>query len=209
MSVARCLVLGGSGFMGSHLVELLVEQGLEVRVFSLSPTSSSCLASVAQRVELIAGDFRDARALAGAIRGCDYVYHFIATTKPASSNRDVLFDAASNLVPTLRLLEACVAEKVRRVIFSSSGGAIYGDTGGTPIPETHPTEPRSSYGIIKLTIEKYLALFHRLHGLDYTVLRVSNCYGPRLPIAGDQESSARSLIGSGVATRSFCGVTPR
>jgi UDP-glucose 4-epimerase len=186
MSVARCLVLGGSGFMGSHLVELLVEQGLAVRVFSVSAASSSSLASVAQRVELIPGDFRDAKALAGAVRGCDYVYHFIATTTPATSNRDVPFDAESNLIPTMRLLEACVAEKVRQIIFSSSGGAVYGDTDRTPIPETHPTEPRSSYGIVKLTIEKYLALFHRLHGLDYAVLRVGNCYGPRLPIAGEQ-----------------------
>jgi UDP-glucose 4-epimerase len=186
MNAGRCLVLGGSGFMGSHLVELLVEQGFQVRMFSLSAASSNRLASVTQRVELVAGDFRDAEALAKSVQGCDYVYHFIATTKPASSNRDVVFDAETNLVPTLQLLEACVREKVRQIIFSSSGGTIYGDSDSKPIPESHPTEPRSSYGITKLTVEKYLELFHRLHGLDYTVLRVGNCYGPRLPIAGEQ-----------------------
>jgi UDP-glucose 4-epimerase len=180
----RCLVLGGSGFMGSHLVELLVEQGWEVRVFSQALNSG--LPLIAPGVASIAGDFRDAKAVSEAVEGCEYVFHFISMTKPASSNLDVTFDAKATLVPTLRLLETCVRAKVQRIIFSSSGGTVYGDSDGRPISEGHPTEPRSSYGIIKLTIEKYLALFHRLHGLDYTVLRVGNCYGPRLPVRGEQ-----------------------
>jgi UDP-glucose 4-epimerase len=186
MSIGRCLVLGGSGFMGSHLVELLIEEGFQVRVFSLSAASSNRLASVVPRVEFAEGDFRDAKALANSVRGCDYVYHLIATTVPSTSNRDPVFDVETNLISTLRLLEICVREKVRQIIFSSSGGTIYGESDSKPIPESHPTEPRSSYGITKLTIEKYLKLFHVLYGLDYTVLRVGNCYGPRLPIAGEQ-----------------------
>jgi UDP-glucose 4-epimerase len=186
MRIGRCLVLGGSGFMGSHLVELLIDEGFEVRVFSLSAPCSNRLASVAHRVELAGGDFRDTKALANSVRGCDYIYHLIATTIPSTSNRDPVFDVETNLVSTLRLLEICVREKVRQIIFSSSGGTIYGTTDAKPIPETNPTEPRSSYGITKLTIEKYLKMFHALYGLDYTILRIGNSYGPRLPIEGEQ-----------------------
>jgi UDP-glucose 4-epimerase len=186
MIAGRCLVLGGCGFIGSHVVELLADQGCQVRIFSPSPDLPNRLTPIAQRLEFITGDFRDQKALACAVRGCDYVYHFIATTKPAASNREVVFDVETNLVPTLRLLEICVRERVRRIIFSSSGGTIYGDAEHVPIPESHPTEPRSSYGIMKLAVEKYLKLFRHLHGLDYTVLRVGNCYGPGLPITGEQ-----------------------
>jgi UDP-glucose 4-epimerase len=184
MTGGRCLVLGGSGFMGSHLVELLADRGWPVRGFSQSADRWQPAATPG--VTWVAGDFRDPKAVADAVAGCDYVFHLVGATNPASSNRDVIFDAETNLIPTLRLLEACVQAKVRRIIFSSSGGTVYGATGGNPISEDHPTEPRSSYGIIKLATEKYLELFHRVHGLDYTVLRVANCYGPRLPVAGEQ-----------------------
>ena len=186
MSIGRCLVLGGSGFIGSHLVELLVEEGFQVRVFSHLAASSNRLASVARRIELIEGDFRDTPTLAKSVEGCDFVYHLIATTIPSTSNRDQVFDVETNLVPTLRLLEICARERVRQIIFSSSGGTVYGATDTSPIPETHVTEPRSAYGITKLAIEKYLALFHAMHGLEYTVLRVGNAYGPRLPVKGEQ-----------------------
>ena len=105
MSLGRCLILGGSGFIGSHLAELLVAEDFEVRILSRSAGSSSRLVAVAARVELLEGDYRDTQRLANAIRGCDYVYHLIATTVPAISNRDVVSDTDTNLIPTLRLLE--------------------------------------------------------------------------------------------------------
>lgn len=184
MTRGRCLVLGGSGFMGSHLVELLAERGWEVRGFSQS--ADDWRPATPSNVTWVTENFRDAKAVADAVEGCDYVYHLVGATNPASSNRDVIFDAETNLIPSLRLLEACVRAKVRRIIFSSTGGQVYGAAGPSPISEDHPTEPRSSYGIIKLTTEKYLELFRHLHGLDYTVLRVANCYGPRLPVTGEQ-----------------------
>lgn len=186
MSLGRCLILGGSGFIGSHLAELLVAEDFEVRILSRSAGCSSRVVAVAARVELLEGDFRDTQRLANAIKGCDYVYHLIATTVPAISNRDVVSDTETNLIPTLRLLEICARENVRRIVFSSSGGTVYGRTENRPIAEVHSTEPLSSYGIVKLTIERYLELFRLQHGLDYNVLRVSNCYGPRLPIGGEQ-----------------------
>lgn len=184
MTAGRCLVLGGSGFMGSRLVELLADRGWEVRGFSHSAVHWRPAA--ASSVTWIAGDFRDPKTVADAVGGCEYVYHLVGATNPASSNRDVIFDAETNLISTLRLLEACVQAKVRRIVFSSSGGTVYGATERGPISEDHPTAPRSSYGIIKLATEKYLELFRHLHGLDYTVLRVANCYGPRLPVTGEQ-----------------------
>lgn len=189
----RCLVLGGAGFIGSHLVELLVAEGFPVRVFDLRGRASerlalpsAGLASLAGGIQVVEGDFQKASELAAAVAGCEAVFHLIGTTVPSSSNRDPVFDVETNLAATLRLLDACVKARVQQVIFSSSGGTVYGEAGNHPIPETHPTEPRSSYGITKLAIEKYLALFHQLHGLDYTVLRIANAYGPRLPLTGEQ-----------------------
>lgn len=184
MSQGRCLVLGGSGFIGSHLVELLVEEGFQVRVFGRGAIPKPLGGS--SRVEFSAGDFRDVQTLAKAVRGCDFVYHLVATTVPASSNRDMVLDLESNLISSLRLLEICARGGVQQVLFSSSGGTIYGRTDNVPILESHSTEPRSSYGVVKLAIEKYLELFRTQHGLDYTVLRISNCYGPRLPTKGEQ-----------------------
>jgi UDP-glucose 4-epimerase len=137
---------------------------------------------------------------------------------PASSNRNMAVDADSNLTATLRLLEICVREKVHRIVFSSSGGTVYGRTSDDPISESHTTEPLCSYGIVKLAIEKYLELFRIQHGLDYTVLRISNCYGPRLPIKGEQgvvgvfldrlrRREPIELWGDGSITRDYVYVT--
>ena len=186
MAEGRCLVLGGAGFMGSHLVELLVREGRAVRVFDLPGAAAKRLAAVKAKIELIEGDFQQAREVAAAVEGCEAVFHLIGTTVPSTSNRDPAYDTETNLLATLRLLEACVRAKVKQVVFSSSGGTVYGVAERLPIPETHPTEPRTSYGIVKLAIEKNLELFRHLHGLDYTALRIGNAYGPRLPVGGEQ-----------------------
>ena len=184
----RCLVLGGSGFLGSHLVELLLEEGIRLRVYCRSANSYNRLASLEDKIELVGGDIRASKVLAKAVEGCDYVFHLIGTTVPATSNLDPVFDIETNLSPAMRLLEVCVEAKVKQIIFPSSGGTVYGNAGSEPIPESHPAEPRSSYGITKLTIEKYLELFYRLHGLDYAILRIANAYGPGLPTRGEQNA---------------------
>lgn len=185
MNGGRCLVLGGAGFVGSHLVELLLKEGFPVRVFDLQQCPARWLTS-STGVEVVRGSFLDADLVAGAVSGCQYVFHLIGTTVPSTSNRDPVFDVQTNLVGTLRLLEACARANVRQVVFSSSGGTVYGEPSALPIPESHSTLPQSSYGITKLAIEKYLALFFQLHGLDYTVLRIANAYGPGLPLSGEQ-----------------------
>jgi UDP-glucose 4-epimerase len=218
MIPGRCLVLGGSGFIGSHLVELLLENGLQVRVFSRSSSFPTRLTAVRDRIEFAVGDFDDVRSLANAVKGCDHVYHLIATSAPATSNRNMVFDADSNLIATLRLLEICVRERVQQVIYPSSGGTIYGKTENRPILEHHSTEPQCSYGVVKLAIEKYLELFRMQYGLDYTILRISNCYGPRLPVNGEQgvvgafldrlrRGEPITLWGDGSITRDYVYVT--
>lgn len=167
----RCLVLGGSGFIGTNLCLTLRDEAHSVRAFS---THALDLADV----EWIEGDFLNNEALDAAIRDIDIVYHLISTTTPAVSNENPILDAQQNILQTLQLLDLCVAHKVKRVVFISSGGTVYGDAKLHPTPEVAPTDPICAYGVSKLSIEKYLGLYERLYGLKSIILRVSNPYGP-------------------------------
>lgn len=170
------IVFGGCGFIGSHLVDELQSQGHNVRVFD---RNYELFRLPLINVEYVIGDFGNRGLVSSAIKGIDVVFHLISTTVPKTSNDDPTFDVSSNLIETLCLLEACVREQVKKVVFVSSGGTVYGIPGNLPINEDHPTNPICSYGITKLAIEKYLFLFHRLYGLDFSVIRPSNPYGPR------------------------------
>jgi len=170
------LVLGGNGFIGSHLVDKLLQKGHRVRVFDkYEERYRRPLAGVDYRF----GDFGNRGLLAEALDGVDMVYHLICTTLPKTSNDDPVFDVQSNVIETLFLMEQCVEKKIKKLVYISSGGTVYGRPAMLPVPEDGPTDPECSYGITKLAIEKYLALFHHLHGLDYTVVRPSNPYGER------------------------------
>lgn len=170
------LILGGNGFIGSHLVDRLLAEGHKIRVFD---KYGEHYRKPVAGVDYCFGDFGNRGMLSDALAGIDMVFHLISTTLPKTSNDDPAFDVQSNVIETIFLLEQCVAKKIRKVVFMSSGGAIYGNPLFSPIPENSPTDPECSYGITKLTVEKYLALFHHLHGLDYVVLRPSNPYGSR------------------------------
>ncbi len=98
---------------------------------------------------------------------------------PADSNLNPFYDVETNLISSLNLFEECIKQNIKRIVFISSGGTIYGNPLKLPVPENHPTNPTSSYGIIKLTIEKYLSLYKNLKGLDYKILRLSNPFGER------------------------------
>jgi len=172
----NCLVLGGNGFIGSHLTDKLLTEGYAVRVFDkYEEHYRKPLTSVDYRY----GDFGNRGLLTEALMDIDVVFHLISTTLPKTSNDDPAFDVRSNVVETIFLLEQCVARKIKKIIFLSSGGTVYGIPSLLPIPENSPTKPECSYGVTKLMIEKYLALFNHLHGLEYTVLRPSNPYGSR------------------------------
>jgi len=177
--MASCLVLGGAGFIGSHLAEALLQAGHRVRIFD-RPHLDRLPAFLQRReLEVFTGDFLNPSALSAALEGSEIVFHLVSTTLPKTSNDNVVYDVESNVVGTLRLLELCRRQGVRKVVFVSSGGTVYGVPRSVPIDESHPTDPLCSYGIHKLVIEKYLQLNHRIHGLDYCVVRPSNLYGPR------------------------------
>ena len=212
---SRCaLVLGGNGFIGSHLVDRLLSEGWQVTVLDAAPERyRAALAGVTY----LLGSFTDGDLVARALRGVDTVFHLISTTLPQSSNDDPAYDVASNIGGTIQLLEACVAHAVRKMIFVSSGGTVYGDPQVLPVTEKHATDPQCSYGIAKLAIEKYLALFHRLYGLEYVILRPSNPYGPRQNPFGTQgvvavfmgkvrDAQPIDIWGDGEAIRDFLHV---
>jgi UDP-glucose 4-epimerase len=174
----KCLVLGGGGFIGSHVVDALLERGHRVRVFE-RPRVPQYRPCDGETLEWLEGDFQNSAVVSEAVRGVDAIVHLVSTTLPKTSNDDPEFDVQSNVIGTLRLLRLAVESGVRKVVFISSGGTVYGVPVAIPIPETHPTEPRVSYAIGKLAVEKFLAVFQQQHGLDYAVLRVANPYGPR------------------------------
>jgi UDP-glucose 4-epimerase len=172
----KSLILGGNGFIGSHLVDKLLVEGHSVRVFDKYPERYR---QPLQQVDYCFGDFGNRGLLAEALNGIDVVFHLVNTSLPKTSNDDPAYDVQSNVIETLFMLEKCVELGVKKVVFISSGGTVYGRPAQLPIAETGATDPECSYGITKLTIEKYLALYHHLHGLDYVVVRPSNPFGSR------------------------------
>lgn len=174
------LVIGGKGFIGSHLIDALLAKGCRVRGFDLpglTPLEKNHTLNV--DFELIEGDFLNEVDISNALVGCDICYHLVSTTNPKSSNDNPIFDVGSNILGTIRLLNYAIKAGIKKIVFVSSGGTVYGVPSQIPIPEDHSTDPICSYGISKLAIEKYLDLFQRLYGLDYSVLRVANPYGER------------------------------
>lgn len=172
----KILILGGNGFIGSHIVDLLLAEGHEVRIFD---RSSDPWRKPLAGVSYFYGDFSHTTVLAEALQGADAVIHAISTTVPSTSNLEPIADVESNLQNTLRLLQLMVSAQVSRVIFLSSGGTVYGVPKCMPVPEEHPLDPICSYGVVKVAIEKYLGMFECLYGIKPLVLRASNPYGPR------------------------------
>jgi UDP-glucose 4-epimerase len=186
----KCLILGGGGFLGSHLCEGLLAEGNEVRVFDRPAPLGSPSPSRPRSVEWLEGDFVNPADITRALAGCEVVYHLVSTTLPQTSNENPVYDVESNVVSTVRMMELARRNPVRKIIFISSAGTVYGIPQEVPIPETHPTNPVCSYGIGKLAIEKYLHLFCTLYGLQYCVLRLANPFGERQKVTGAQGAVA-------------------
>ncbi len=175
----RCLVLGGGGFVGSHACEALLACGHDVRIFEKQHVSKKNVLHLAHDIEWIEGDFTNQAHLDQIVQGMDCIVHTICTTLPKDSNENPMYDISSNVIPTLHLLQTAKKSGVKKIIFLSSGGTVYGIPRKIPIPEDHPTDPICSYGIQKLTVEKYLRLYYELHGMDYAIMRIANVYGER------------------------------
>lgn len=173
-----CLITGGAGFIGSHLVDAFLSDGWKVRVLDCF-----CITDISRTdncsVEYFTGSFGDRSLLQTILPGVDVLLHLASTTTPAMAYGRSAFDVETNLIGTLHLLEESLKHGVNRVIFPSSGGTVYGEVLKTPITERHPTRPISSHGIIKLAIENYIQMLSHEKGLKYTILRIANPYGPR------------------------------
>lgn len=168
------MVLGGGGFLGTNLCRRLAAAGNRVRAFGHRGLFPTALAGA----EWQQGEFSDRAAVADAVQGADVAFHLINSTVPYSANLDIAGDVRQNLLPSLAFLELARSADVKRVVFVSSGGTIYGRPVQIPTEETSPTEPITAYGISKLATEKYLALYQHLYGLSYRIVRVANPFGP-------------------------------
>jgi UDP-glucose 4-epimerase len=174
----RVFVLGGSGFLGSHIVDRFVADKHDVWVYDLYTERYRRTPS---GVRFVTGDFGNVGVLNEVIStGFDTIVHCVSTTTPKSSNESAEFDIQSNVIGTVRLMDICVRHGTGKLVFLSSGGTVYGDVGDAPaISESHPVEPICSYGVSKVSIEQHLSVYQHLTGLNYVSLRVSNPYGER------------------------------
>lgn len=171
------LILGGAGFIGTHLASALLKLGHVVRIFDRPTTLVPALVAGHPRLERVDGDILNLDEVESALDDMEFVFHLVSTTLPKSSNDNPEYDIETNLIVSVRLLEAARRRDIRKIVFLSSGGTVYGVPNQIPIEESHPCNPISSYGIVKLAIEKYLHLYRVLHGLDSCTIRLSNPFG--------------------------------
>jgi len=184
--MTRCVILGGNGFIGSHLAEGLVKAEYDVTIFDNFKRGTKNLDAIIDKINIIKGDFWNEDDVCDALNEVDFLFHYISTTTPATATKNPIYDIESNIIGSVKLFQNAVMNNVKKIIFSSSGGTIYGDTTGVPMKETDPLNPINPYAISKLTIEKYLHYFNQIHGMDYTILRYSNPYGERQNPSGKQ-----------------------
>jgi UDP-glucose 4-epimerase len=179
------LVTGGAGFIGSHIVDQLIAQGHQVIIIDNLVTGQQDLINPA--AIFYQEDITNAQKVEEIIQKhqIQIICHQAAQLDVRKSVQDPQYDANVNIIGTINLFEAARKHGVTKVVFASSGGAIYGDTDILPTPETHPTDPISPYGVAKLVMEKYAHYYKTIYNIDYTALRYSNVYGPRQNTQGE------------------------
>jgi len=211
--MAKVLVTGGAGFIGSHLTEKLVELGNEVTVIdNTSHGNLKNIESVAKKIIFMEGDMLNSELLEKAVQGKECVFHMAANTNIDKSISMPSWSAEQNIVATVKLLEAAVKHNAKRVIFSSSA-ATYGDVKTLPVKEKMPLSPMSAYGLEKVTGENYMKLFAQLYDIDTVSLRYFDVFGPRqnadVPHCGGvtivinqiNKTGSSQMLGDGKQTR--------
>ncbi|MEM1330743.1 MAG: NAD-dependent epimerase/dehydratase family protein [Planctomycetota bacterium] len=208
----RCAVVGAGGFLGTSLLRALDAAGAEATGIGRSPRFPGAI----EGVRFVETDAADHATLVEALSGVDSVFLLTGVASPSASHADIPGDAQEHLAGGVRTVDACLRAGVRRVVFVSSGGTVYGPNAPVPSRESAPTEPISAYGVAKLALEKYVGLY-RTQGLDAVVLRVSNPFGAyQLPrrgqglIASVLERAIRrepvTVFGDGSAIRDYVHV---
>ena len=211
----RILVTGGAGFIGSHTVDALVAAGAH-EVSVLDGLSSGKREQVNPAARFYEADLRNADAIVPILERekPEVIYHLAAQMDVRRSVADPAFDAGINLVGFLNLIEAARRNGLRRVVFASTGGAIYGEQEQFPCDEDHPRRPVSPYGVAKLATEAYLFFYKVQYGIDYVALRYANVYGPRQDPHGEAgvvaifcgrmlEGKPSAIFGDGEQTRDY------
>ena len=214
----RILVTGGAGFIGSNVVDRFVELGHEVGVFD--DLSSGSREFVHPRAKFYAGDLADAAAIERCVADFrpELVDHHAAQIDVRESVSDPVRDARVNILGSIGMLQACTRHGVRKVVYASTGGALYGEGRQLPATEDHPVNPEAPYGASKHTVEHYLYIWRLLHGLDFTVLRYPNVFGPRQNPHGEAgvnaifiglmlEGKRPRIFGDGNAVRDYLFVS--
>jgi UDP-glucose 4-epimerase len=214
----RILVTGGAGFIGSNVADRFLELGHDVAVFD--DLSTGFREFVHREARLFQGDLADAAAVDRCLAEFhpDVVDHHAAQIDVRKSVSDPVWDARVNILGSIGLLQACTRHGVKKLIYASTGGALYGEGRQLPATENHPVNPEAPYGASKHTVEHYLYLWKLLHGLDYTVLRYPNVYGPRQNPHGEAgvnaifiglmlEGKRPRIFGDGKAVRDYLYVS--
>ena len=214
----RALVTGGSGFIGSNLVDSLLARGDQVTVIDDLSTGrrQNLQGAIEAGAELVELDIRDAQAVVDVMERSapEAVFHLAAQIDVRRSAADPAADARINVEGTINVLEAARQARVQRVVNTSTGGAIYGEGRILPAPEDHPAAPEAPYGLSKQCAESYCALFTRLHGLSTVSLRYGNVYGPRQDPLGEAgviaifcgkllDGGRPTVFGDGLQTRDY------
>jgi len=214
----KALVTGGAGFIGSNVVDALLERGDDVVVIDNLSTGKreNLEQALSNGARLVEADFRDGDAVRDIVGDTkpETIFHLGAQIDVRKSVADPAYDATINVIGTINMLAAAQEAGVRRFINSSTGGAIYGEGRVIPAPETHPAEPEAGYGQSKLSAEGYCGLFRRLHGLSTVSLRYGNVYGPRQDPLGEAgviaifcgklaDGGQPTVFGDGMQTRDY------
>ncbi len=186
----RVLVMGGLGFIGSHLCRALMHEGYRVRIFDKLYGSRNLIGDFQGDVEIAEGDIERHEDVLNALQGMDVCVNLVHTTVPGSSMIDPSYDVQSNIVSSVKWLSSLDKTGLSRLIYVSSGGTVYGIPKLNPIHEDHPTNPISSYGISKLSIEKYVSMYADLFGIQYRICRPANVFGE-----GQQLNIGQGVIG--------------
>ena len=210
------LVTGGAGFIGSHLVDELLNSGR--RVIVVDDLSSGQLKNINSNCVFMHGDITsDALDSIFEKEKPSLVFHLAAQSSVAISSDKPLLDASTNILGTLKILENCIKHGVKKLIYSSTGGAIYGEPPELPVDESTAPRPISNYGVSKFQGEQFIELYHKLHNVNYCILRYANVYGPRqdgngeagvIPIFATliQDGKQPTIFGTGEQKRDFISV---
>jgi len=181
----KCLITGGAGFIGSNLADILIERGHKVVI--IDNLFSGKKENLNKKAKFYKIDVRNPVLIPKIFKSekPEIVFHFAAQINVKESIKNSKADAEINILGAINILENCVANKVKKLVFASSGGAVYGEATVIPTPEEYPEFPLSPYGIAKLTTEKYLNYYYKVFNLPFVALRFANVYGPRQNSMGE------------------------